>query len=270
MLFTCIFLVSLFCFNTSGNFQCTYLKTIFLSVCVLLHTCQVMNGRWRAFRVERPSLKSCRVQGTGLRLRKGPSIYGWTPLPECFAVSWGKGFAESAGAPEHLSRKWRRLSEEGLQEVVRKGPRHEVPPMEGLDKLRWGEGCQLCLPWAHAEARPAAGLAKLASQGRGGHLPDKIFSLSFFPFLFPRGSSKIEEACEIYARAANMFKMAKNWSGTWSLLEPLRGSVSSFPSAPYPKGLSEGSALQAPFSNTITGSTDPLACRLVVLSWVIL
>ncbi|XP_033702097.1 alpha-soluble NSF attachment protein isoform X6 [Tursiops truncatus] len=26
------------------------------------------------------------------------------------------------------------------------------------------------------------------------------------------GSSKIEEACEIYARAANMFKMAKNWS----------------------------------------------------------
>nr|XP_008537522.1 PREDICTED: alpha-soluble NSF attachment protein [Equus przewalskii] len=27
-----------------------------------------------------------------------------------------------------------------------------------------------------------------------------------------RGSSKVEEACEIYARAANMFKMAKNWS----------------------------------------------------------
>ncbi|ERE47665.1 beta-soluble NSF attachment protein, partial [Cricetulus griseus] len=26
------------------------------------------------------------------------------------------------------------------------------------------------------------------------------------------GSSKIEEACEMYARAANMFKMAKNWS----------------------------------------------------------
>lgn len=34
------------------------------------------------------------------------------------------------------------------------------------------------------------------------------------PF-FPRGSSKIEEACEIYARAANMFKMAKNWSGAY-------------------------------------------------------
>ena len=44
-------------------------------------------------------------------------------------------------------------------------------------------------------------------------VPDQIF-LPFFPFLFPRGSSKIEEACEIYARAANMFKMAKNWSGT--------------------------------------------------------
>ncbi|XP_056652222.1 alpha-soluble NSF attachment protein isoform X3 [Monodelphis domestica] len=27
-----------------------------------------------------------------------------------------------------------------------------------------------------------------------------------------RGSSKIEEACEIYSRAANMFKMAKSWS----------------------------------------------------------
>ncbi|NXJ34089.1 SNAA protein, partial [Ciconia maguari] len=26
------------------------------------------------------------------------------------------------------------------------------------------------------------------------------------------GSSRIEEACDIYARAANMFKMAKNWS----------------------------------------------------------
>ncbi|KAF6288623.1 NSF attachment protein alpha [Rhinolophus ferrumequinum] len=36
-------------------------------------------------------------------------------------------------------------------------------------------------------------------------------SQSFFSGLFG-GSSKIEEACEIYARAANMFKMAKNWS----------------------------------------------------------
>ncbi|KAH0631527.1 hypothetical protein JD844_005892 [Phrynosoma platyrhinos] len=33
-------------------------------------------------------------------------------------------------------------------------------------------------------------------------------------FIFhPRGgSSRVEEACDIYARAANMFKMAKNWS----------------------------------------------------------
>uniref|UniRef100_A0A8C9JSI7 NSF attachment protein alpha n=1 Tax=Panthera tigris altaica TaxID=74533 RepID=A0A8C9JSI7_PANTA len=36
-------------------------------------------------------------------------------------------------------------------------------------------------------------------------------SQSFFSGLFG-GSSKIEEACEIYTRAANMFKMAKNWS----------------------------------------------------------
>ncbi|KAG2467403.1 GPCP1 phosphodiesterase, partial [Polypterus senegalus] len=30
--------------------------------------------------------------------------------------------------------------------------------------------------------------------------------------IYDRGNSKIEEACEMYARAANMFKMAKNWS----------------------------------------------------------
>ncbi|OWK15828.1 hypothetical protein Celaphus_00004660 [Cervus elaphus hippelaphus] len=48
-----------------------------------------------------------------------------------------------------------------------------------------------------------------------GTQQDQIF-LPFFPFLFPRGSSKIEEACEIYARAANMFKMAKNWSAAGS------------------------------------------------------
>ncbi|XP_044523274.1 alpha-soluble NSF attachment protein isoform X3 [Gracilinanus agilis] len=36
-------------------------------------------------------------------------------------------------------------------------------------------------------------------------------SQSFFSSLFG-GSSKIEEACEIYSRAANMFKMAKSWS----------------------------------------------------------
>lgn len=53
---------------------------------------------------------------------------------------------------------------------------------------------------------------------------------SYFSFCFPfSGSSKIEEACEIYARAANMFKMAKNWSGTWSLPGP--------PSVPCPSSL---------------------------------
>lgn len=30
---------------------------------------------------------------------------------------------------------------------------------------------------------------------------------------FSRGPHKVEEACEMYCRAANMFKMAKNWSG---------------------------------------------------------
>ncbi|XP_005991172.1 beta-soluble NSF attachment protein isoform X1 [Latimeria chalumnae] len=36
-------------------------------------------------------------------------------------------------------------------------------------------------------------------------------SHSFLGGLFG-GNSKVEEACEMYARAANMFKMAKNWS----------------------------------------------------------
>lgn len=31
--------------------------------------------------------------------------------------------------------------------------------------------------------------------------------------MFFRGNHKVEDACEMYARAANMFKMAKNWSG---------------------------------------------------------
>uniref|UniRef100_A0A8C1IT24 N-ethylmaleimide-sensitive factor attachment protein, beta b n=1 Tax=Cyprinus carpio TaxID=7962 RepID=A0A8C1IT24_CYPCA len=31
------------------------------------------------------------------------------------------------------------------------------------------------------------------------------------------GNQKVEEACEMYARAANMFKMAKNWSGIFLL-----------------------------------------------------
>uniref|UniRef100_A0A671R3I5 Alpha-soluble NSF attachment protein n=1 Tax=Sinocyclocheilus anshuiensis TaxID=1608454 RepID=A0A671R3I5_9TELE len=36
-------------------------------------------------------------------------------------------------------------------------------------------------------------------------------SQSFFGSLFG-GSSKMEDACDLYGRAANMFKMAKNWS----------------------------------------------------------
>lgn len=28
----------------------------------------------------------------------------------------------------------------------------------------------------------------------------------------------MEEACEMYTRAANMFKMAKNWSGMYNIL----------------------------------------------------
>uniref|UniRef100_A0A8C4QU42 Beta-soluble NSF attachment protein n=2 Tax=Eptatretus burgeri TaxID=7764 RepID=A0A8C4QU42_EPTBU len=37
------------------------------------------------------------------------------------------------------------------------------------------------------------------------------YSQSFFGALFG-GSSKLEEACEMYTRAANMFKMVKNWN----------------------------------------------------------
>uniref|UniRef100_A0A8C5R140 NSF attachment protein alpha n=1 Tax=Leptobrachium leishanense TaxID=445787 RepID=A0A8C5R140_9ANUR len=40
-------------------------------------------------------------------------------------------------------------------------------------------------------------------------------SQSFFSGLFG-GSSKVEEACELYARAANMFKMVKNWNAAGS------------------------------------------------------
>lgn len=30
-----------------------------------------------------------------------------------------------------------------------------------------------------------------------------------------RGNTRVEEACEMYTRAANMFKIAKNWSGEY-------------------------------------------------------
>lgn len=35
---------------------------------------------------------------------------------------------------------------------------------------------------------------------------------SFLGGMFGGGPHKVEEACEMYCRAANMFKMAKNWS----------------------------------------------------------
>lgn len=38
--------------------------------------------------------------------------------------------------------------------------------------------------------------------------------------LHSRGNTRVEEACEMYTRAANMFKIAKNWSGesrSWNL-----------------------------------------------------
>uniref|UniRef100_A0A8C9X777 NSF attachment protein beta n=1 Tax=Sander lucioperca TaxID=283035 RepID=A0A8C9X777_SANLU len=39
---------------------------------------------------------------------------------------------------------------------------------------------------------------------------------SFLGGMFGGGPQKVEEACEMYCRAANMFKMAKNWSGAIS------------------------------------------------------
>ena len=43
----------------------------------------------------------------------------------------------------------------------------------------------------------------------------KRFIGLFLVFVCFRGNHKVEDACEMYARAANMFKMAKNWSGGW-------------------------------------------------------
>lgn len=34
--------------------------------------------------------------------------------------------------------------------------------------------------------------------------------------LSSRGNTRVEEACEMYTRAANMFKIAKNWSGEYT------------------------------------------------------
>uniref|UniRef100_A0A674MTP7 N-ethylmaleimide-sensitive factor attachment protein, alpha b n=1 Tax=Takifugu rubripes TaxID=31033 RepID=A0A674MTP7_TAKRU len=46
-------------------------------------------------------------------------------------------------------------------------------------------------------------------------------SQSFFGALFG-GSSKMEEACDLYVRAANMYKMAKNWSAGNAFSEAAR------------------------------------------------
>uniref|UniRef100_A0A7N5JAN7 Alpha-soluble NSF attachment protein-like n=1 Tax=Ailuropoda melanoleuca TaxID=9646 RepID=A0A7N5JAN7_AILME len=53
-------------------------------------------------------------------------------------------------------------------------------------------------------------LAEADKKVRGAH--------GFFSGLFGGGSSRSEEACDIYARAANMFKMAKNWSAAINCL----------------------------------------------------
>lgn len=55
-----------------------------------------------------------------------------------------------------------------------------------------------------------------------------LFTPVFFILYFSRGPHKVEEACEMYCRAANMFKMAKNWSGAWgcSVLRTSTSSVS--------------------------------------------
>lgn len=51
---------------------------------------------------------------------------------------------------------------------------------------------------------------------------------SFLGGMFGGGPQKVEEACEMYCRAANMFKMAKNWSGATRclLLKDMNHSIS--------------------------------------------
>lgn len=131
-----------------------------------------------------------------------------------------------------------------------------------------GLGCSWSGGWLHRE------LVWPGGTGHGGRclcLPSPRHQTgsspySYFSFCFPfSGSSKIEEACEIYARAANMFKMAKNWSGMWSL--------PGMPSIPFPSSLSFLSLRPgSPFPfNAISSITNPSACRLVILGhWVIL
>lgn len=57
-----------------------------------------------------------------------------------------------------------------------------------------------------------------SGSGSGAMFPPGL-ALGAFP-LHSRGNTRVEEACEMYTRAANMFKIAKNWSGeskSWDL-----------------------------------------------------
>nr|XP_026649057.1 beta-soluble NSF attachment protein [Zonotrichia albicollis] len=57
-------------------------------------------------------------------------------------------------------------------------------------------------------------------RGQDSQFPIPILALEPFPprlasgafLLHSRGNTRVEEACEMYTRAANMFKIAKNWS----------------------------------------------------------
>ena len=41
--------------------------------------------------------------------------------------------------------------------------------------------------------------------------------LNFFCLHFCRAHSKLEDACDLYQRAGNAYKMAKKWSGMFSV-----------------------------------------------------
>ncbi|XP_043458943.1 beta-soluble NSF attachment protein isoform X4 [Prionailurus bengalensis] len=62
-------------------------------------------------------------------------------------------------------------------------------------------------PPQHLNENRQDGIAALQFTSGTCHGSDHISSVEH-----GRGNTKIEEACEMYTRAANMFKMAKNWS----------------------------------------------------------
>ncbi|XP_023107282.1 beta-soluble NSF attachment protein isoform X4 [Felis catus] len=62
-------------------------------------------------------------------------------------------------------------------------------------------------PPQHLNGNRQDGIAALQFTSGTCHGSDHISSVEH-----GRGNTKIEEACEMYTRAANMFKMAKNWS----------------------------------------------------------